>query len=104
LAIAIVTSTRFTSVATGAFGTARITFFTHLTRITRRHSTAVGERIFQTFLARFRSGQVLKIPRIAIQTIHSTNPIHVLTYVAIKTCFITRRILVLPFVARFTRR
>jgi hypothetical protein len=87
---------------TGAFGTARITFFTHLARITGRQSTDVGERVFKTLLARFCSGQVLKITRIAIQTIDSTLSIHVSTCSAIQTSVIARCILMLSNATFFT--
>ena len=89
--------TRFTRVTAGAFGTSGITFFTSLTSITRRHSTAIGERIFQTLLARFRSGQVLEITRVAIQTIDRTFFVHVLASTAFYTRFVARIFLMVSF-------
>ena len=97
----IVTSTRFTRVATGAFGTAFYGFGTTTARMTRRHSTDVGERIFQTFLARFSSGQILKITRVAIQTIDRTFIIRVLANCAIQTRVVARYALMLSFATIF---
>jgi hypothetical protein len=100
----IATRTRFTSGTTGAFGTSWIAFFANLTRMTRGQSTDVGERIFQTFLTQICSGQVLKITRVAIQTIDGTHFIHVLANLAIQTSVIAWCILMLSFVAIFTCR
>jgi hypothetical protein len=90
--------TRFTRVATGAFGTACFCFGPTTTRITSRTPTDVGKSIFKTFFARFCSSHVLKITRIAIQTKDSTITIHVLTGNAIQTCCLASQVLVLPCV------
>jgi hypothetical protein len=102
LARAIGTRTRFASGTTGAFGTARIAFFAHLARITRRQPTDVGKEICKTLFARFCSSQVLEITRIAIQTVHGADAIHVSACCAIQTRIVASCILVLPNAAIFT--
>jgi hypothetical protein len=71
-----------------------------LTRITREQSADVGKGIFKTFLARFCSGQVLEIARIAIQAIYGTHTFHVLTGNTIQTRCVARQILVLSCTTR----
>jgi hypothetical protein len=94
LTLATVTCTRFTGIAFGAFGTAFNGFSTTTARITRRQATDVGKCIFKTFLARFSSSQILKITRVAIQTMDSTHIIHVPTWLALQARIITSLVLV----------
>ena len=55
-----------------------------------------------SFFARFCSGQVLEITRVAAQTIDSTHVTHVLAHFATQAGFVTRCILMLSFGAIFT--